>query len=162
MMENNDLSLKDKVDMIFDTIQEQNQPKTKKIKIPRKAKVKKGKIKKGWVGVIKVDENGNMLGEKQKIEGSAYRTSDGSYHAINGEEVLFWEGKFPVIIQPTFKKNPLNLKKGDNETYGDKYIMARMINDATPRKKTISGSMIIWILLAIGGVYLLSTILGGG
>ena len=41
--------------------------KTKDMKIIRKAKVKKRKIKKGWIGVLKIDENGNISGEKQKV-----------------------------------------------------------------------------------------------
>lgn len=105
--------------------------KTKKFKIPRKAKVRKGKIKKGWIGIVKIDENGNISGEKQKVEDSTIRLKDKTYHAMNGEEVGMWEGKFPVIIQQTWRKNPLKIRRGEesNETYGQKYIMARMLGD---------------------------------
>ena len=110
--------------------------KTRKIKIPRKAKVRKGKIKKGWIGVIVIDENGNLSGQKQKVEDSVVRLKDKTYHAIDGSEVGLWEGKFPVMIQQTWKENPISVKRGDdkNETYDQKYIMARMLGDTIKLK----------------------------
>ena len=137
--------------------------KTKQLKIPRKAKVRKGKLRKGWIGVLKIDENGNISAEKTKISGSAYSLKDGSYHATDGKEILFWQGKFPILIQTAWKKNPLNvrLKEGEmNETYGDPYIKAKLLKDVI-KVKGRSGGFLIWILIAIGG-YIGYTILFGG
>ncbi|GBE19358.1 MAG TPA: hypothetical protein ENG87_05815 [Candidatus Pacearchaeota archaeon] len=141
--------LKEKVDELYFAWED---AKKKKIKIPRKAKVRKRKKRKGWIGVLKIDENGNISGEKQKMSGFVYRTKDGYYHTSDGQEILFWMGKFPVVIQPSWKLNPLNLRKGveKNETYGQPYVMARMLNDQIPRKKQ-SGSIIIWIII-IGAI----------
>jgi len=126
-----------------------SETKTKKLKIPRKAKVRKGKAKKGWIGVVKIDENGIISGEKQKVEDSTIRLKDKTYHAINGEEIGMWEGKFPVILLQTWRKNPLKIKRGDdkNETYGQKYIMARMLGDTI--KVKAGGSMGLLYILGI-------------
>lgn len=123
--------------------------KTRGIKIPRKAKVRKGKIKKGWIGIIKIDENGNITGEKQKIEDSTIRLKEKTYHANNGNEIGLWEGKFPVMIQQTWRKNPIKIKRGDdtNETYGQKYIMARMLGDTIKLKA--QGAMGIVVIVGI-------------
>ncbi len=126
-----------------------SETKTKKLKIPRKAKVRKGKAKKGWIGVVKIDENGIISGEKQKVEDSTIRLKDKTYHAINGEEIGMWDGKFPVILLQTWRKNPLKIKRGDdkNETYGQKYIMARMLGDTI--KVKAGGSMGLLYILGI-------------
>jgi len=154
-------SLKEKVDVIYDAFKDANK---KNIKIPRKARVKKSKLKKGFVGVIYIDENGNVWGEKEKVEGSSFKESKAiRYHATDGREILFWEGKFPIIIQPTWKKNPLNVRKDvdDNETYGQKYIMARMLADVIKIKKKGGLSLALIIALIVGGYFLYTMFVGG-
>ena len=141
----------------------ENSKHKKKMKIPRKAKVSKGKLKKGWIGVIKIDENGNISGEKQKLEDSTIRLKDKTYHAINGEEIGMWNGKHPVVILKTWKKNPINLKKDKdeaNETHGQKYIMARMLGDTIKVKAAAGAKGLLYIVLAGAvayGVYMLFT-----
>lgn len=145
-------SLKDKVDETYNFYEKvkDGRIKVKDLKIPRKAKVRKGKIKKGWIGILRVDENGNIDGEKQKVSDSTYKLKEGTYHATDGREVLFYQGKFPLLIQPTWKLNPLNLRKGEkeeNETYGQKYVMARMMKDAIKVKGKGGFSGLIWIVV---------------
>jgi hypothetical protein len=139
--------------------------KTKKIKVPRKAKVRKRKLKKGWIGILRVDENRNITGEKQRVSGNAYQTSDGTYHGMNGDELLFWEGKFPVLIQFSNKTSPFNLNVSKemekNETFADKYKMAKMLADTIKVKKK-GGSIIIWIILAVAGLVGFNYLFGGG
>lgn len=138
--------------------------KTKKVKIPRKAKVRKRKLKKGWIGVLSIDENRNISGEKQKIVGSAYVDKNGLYHATDGREILFWEGKFPVIIQPSWKTNPLQLNPENekNETYGDKYKMAKMLADTIKVKAKKAGNIIIWIIIGGAALFGVNYLMGGG
>lgn len=138
--------------------------KVKGLKIPRKAKVGRNKIKKGWIGIIKIEENGNTSGEKQKVIDSTIRLKDGTYHATDGREKVLWNGKFPVIFQPTWRLNPINLRRKENElneTYGQKYVMARMMKDAIKVKgKGMSG--LIWlVILGVGGYILYSMFTGG-
>ena len=134
-----------------------------KLKIPRGAKVRKGKAKKGWIGIIKVDENGNLSGQKQKLDDSTIRLKDKTYHTINGDEIGMWEGKFPVVIQPVWKKNPIALKRANgepNETHGQKYIMARMLGDTIKVKAGGSAKGFLYLLIAGAvayGLYMLLT-----
>lgn len=136
--------------------------KKKKIKVPRKAKVKKRKLKKGYIGILYVDENGNISGEKQKIEGSSFKDKKGLYHATEGEEILYFDGKFPVIIQPSWSNNPINIRdlKSKNETYGQPYIMAKMLKD-TIKSKSKGGNIIIWIIIAAAVILGINYFAGG-
>jgi hypothetical protein len=137
--------------------------KIKQVKIPKKGRVKGKKLKKGYLGVMRIDENRNATFEKQKILGSAYKDSNGIYHATDGREILFFQGKYPFVIQPSWKTNPmlLNPETDKNETYGDKYKMAKMLADTIKVKSKASGNIIIWILV-IGAVLLGINYLMGG
>ncbi len=138
--------------------------KKKILKLPRKAKVKKRKLKKGWVGILKIDENGNISGEKVQIHGSAFDLNRETFHATDGRELLHWQGKFPVFLQRTWKKNPLNVRLQDgekNETYGQKPIMAKMIGDAIKPKKS-AGGIIVWILGVVAAYIGYTVLFGGG
>lgn len=153
--------LKTKVDEMYDAWSDK---KKKKIKIPRKAKVGRSKIKKGFVGLLRIDENGNISGYKTKIEGSSYNSSKNIYHATDRTEILKWEGKYPILIQPTWKKNPLYIAKetGEiNETYGQPYIKAKMLKDVILVKKN-AGMGIAWIIgIAVAGYIAYSIFTGG-
>jgi hypothetical protein len=154
-------SMKDMVSDIHETFEE---AKKKKIKLPRKARVKKRRMKKGWVGTLIIDENRNIKGERVKLKDSCFNEKDGTYHASNGEELFWFDGKYPVLIQPTWRINPLNIKKDmpeDNETYGQKYIKARMLADVI-KVKAKGSSALLWIIgLAIAGYLGYSLITGG-
>lgn len=154
-------SLADKVEALWNDAN--NVIKRKTLKIPRKAKVRKRKAKKGYVGVLYVDENNNVKGEKVLLRDSAFQTRDKLFHSTDGKEMLMWEGKFPVFIQEAKKINPKNFKfnEGNNETYGQPYIMAKMILEAVkPKRGAIN---ILLILAAIGvGIFLINKFFSGG
>lgn len=157
----NEPSMAQKVNEIYSVLKDSNK---KQIKMPRKAKIKGMRNKKGWKGVIYIDENGTIRGEKEKLDDSVFREKRSiRYHATDGSETLFWEGKYPVILQPTWRKNPINIRKefGEkNQTYGQKYIMARMLADVIKIKS--KGAGLLWIIgLAIGGYLLYSMFTGG-
>jgi len=70
-------------------------------------------------------------------------------HIILVMEMIYFSlmEKFPIIIQPTWRANPLKVGKDipeQNETYGQKYIKARMLADII-KVKSKGGSIIIWI-----------------
>jgi hypothetical protein len=136
--------------------------KSKKIKIPRKLKANKKKLKKGYIGILKVQENGNVSMEKQKVEDFTFKTKDGHYHITDGREKLMWLGKFPFVIQKSWRNNPelFDAKNDENETYGDKYKMAKMLADTIKVKKK-GGNIIIWVLVGVA-VLVGINLLGGG
>lgn len=134
--------------------------KTKKFRIPRKGKVGRSKIKKGYCTILRIDDNGNVDFEKQKIMDSTYRLTTKEYHTTKEEDILSYKGK-PLIIQCTKKLNPYNPLHGKNEVYGQKYIMARMLGD-TIKIKSGGSKTILWLIgLAIAG-YLGYSIFTGG
>ena len=165
--QNKEKSLSEKVNESYAFLEDikEGMIKKKKIKLPRKARVRKGKLRKGWIGIINIGENGNISGEKQKLADSSLKTKDGIYHATDGREILFWEGKYPVILQPSWKETPLNIRKVEgelNETYGQKYVQARMMKDAIRIKGKGNFSGLIWIV-GIGVVgYILYKLFTGG
>lgn len=161
-MEEDKIPLNARLDRMEQLLSQNFAEKPKKIKIPMKARVRRGKIKQGWIGILRVDENGNISGEKQKIEDTTIRLKDGTYHTTDGREILFWNGKFPIIIQPTWKLNPIKLRKEEgenNQTYGQKYIMARMLKDAIILKKK-AGNIIIWIAIIAAALFGINYFMG--
>ena len=66
------------------------------------------------------------------------------------------------MIQPSWKTNPLMIdpKNEKNETYGDKYKMAKMLSD-TIKVKSKGGGFIIWILLGGAALFGLNYMMGG-
>lgn len=157
-------NLSEKVNETYDFIEKvkNNKIKSRELKLPRRAKVRRGKLKKGWMGILKIDENGNISGEKVKISGGAFKDKEGYYHSTDSSEIFFWGGKFPILIQPTWKKNPILLRpdKEENETYGQKQIMAKMILDVIKPKRSMGG-IIIWVLVIVGAYIAYQAITGG-
>jgi hypothetical protein len=154
-------SMKEKVDSIFSklsTLDEKQIKKLKKLKVPRRAKVSKSRRKKGYVGVLFVSPNKVIKGEKVKLEGGTYDTKDGNYHYTDGHEIVWWEGKYPLLWQRYDKTNPTNLipKEGDkNEIYGQDQIKLRMKSDVIKDKGKGGGmSIIIIIAVLVGGYFL--------
>ena len=156
-IEDKEPTLKEKVDELHSLLKGKSEKEIKKLKIPRKAKVRKGRMRKGWVGFLFLNENRTISAEKQKLEGGTYKNKDNNYRVTNGSELMFWEGKFPVLFQRYDKMNPTNLfpKEGDkNEVYGQDSIMLRMKRDLVKDKKK-GGFNIVYIMLLLGGGYFL-------
>ena len=146
------MSLKEQVDFLMkqkaSATPAPKPPRVKKVRIPRKAKVRRGKAKQGWVGVITIDEQGIITGEKQKLEDSVIRLKEKTYHVNDGTQVGLWEGKFPVTIQQKWNRQPLKIRQGDeeNKTFGDKYIMAKMLGDTIKIKAAAGAKGLLYIV----------------
>lgn len=174
--ENKEPSLKEKTDKMysfFEKLSEEDEKKLKKqikkLKIPRRAKVSKSRMKKGYCGVLFLNESRTIRGQKVKLEGGTYKTKDNNYHVTDGHELIFWEGKYPVLWQRYDKLNPTNLvpKEGDkNEIYGQDLIRLRMEKDVLKEKKKGGMSIIYIVLILIAGYFLVKTffpkLFGGG
>ncbi len=144
--------------LVADKDVKKRKKRVKKARIPFRARISKRKLKQGYSTIAVVDANKNVTFEKQKIEGSTFKLGkkeNETFHAINSEDILTYKGK-PFIIQPKTKLNPCNpLKDSKNETYGQKYVMARMQGDFIKPKKKF-GSAILWLAaIGIAGYFLM-------
>lgn len=156
-----EIPLSEKIDKIYNSLELKDNKKTKehKLKIPRRAKVSKSKLKKGYVGVLFTSPNKVIRGEKVKLDGGTYNLKDGNTRYTDGHEIAWWEGKYPIIWQRYDKANPTNLfpKEGDkNEIYGQDSIKLRMKQDLIKDKPKAGGmSIIIIIAILVAGYFLL-------
>lgn len=159
---NKEPSLKEKVDTMYsklESLDKKQLDKISKIKIPRRAKVSKSRRKKGWCGILFLNETKNISGQKSKLEGGTFKTKDDGIHVTNGQELIFWEGKYPILFQRYDKLNPTNLfaKEGDkNEMYGQDLVRLRYKQDLIKDIKKGGGmSIIIIIAVLIGGYFVI-------
>jgi hypothetical protein len=149
--------------------EKQKKKLAKKLKIPRKAKTTKSQRKKGYCGILFLNPTRNIAGEKVQLEGGTYKTKDGNFHYTNEDELLFWEGKYPVLWQRHDKLNPSNLlaKEGEkNQIYGQDMVYLRMKRDLIKEKKK-GNFKIIWVIaILVGGYFVLKmmfpNMFGGG
>lgn len=137
-----------------------NKTQTRKFRIPRRGKLTKRQQRRGYAIIQRIDDNGNVDFEKKRLDGETYRLSTGSYHTSDEKSILSYKGK-PFIIQPTKKLNPYNPLRGENETYGQDYVMARMLGD-TIKVKGKGGAQIVWIIGIAIAAYLGYSMLTGG
>ncbi len=144
-------SLKEKVDLLFEEKREKEKQmyKEKKFKLPMKGKVSKGKMKKGFATVVVFKENNNIDFVRKQILGGTIKLEDGepiSIHSLKKEDVFFYKGK-PVIFQPKPNLNPWNPLVTKQETYGQPLVMARMEGDKLSIKKGLGKAG--WIVSAV-------------
>jgi len=162
-------TLKEKVDKTYNLLESLNDRQKRKLqrilKIPRKAKVSKSRLKKGWIGILFANPNKVIKGEKVKLESGTYQTKDGNYHVTDGHEIAWWEGKFPIIWQRYDKLNPTNLfpKEGDrDEIYGQDLIKLRIKKDLIKEKKNGGGMGWLYIVaILVAGYFLLKAFFPG-
>lgn len=170
---NKEPSLKEKVDSMYsklESLDKKQLDKISKIKIPRRAKVSKSRMKKGWCGVLFLNESRCIGGQKTKLEGGTYKTKDDGIHVTNGKELMFWEGKYPILFQRYDKLNPTNLfaKEGEtNEMYGQDLVRLRYKQDLIKDVKKGGGmSIVIIIAVLVAGYFvvkmLFPKLFGGG
>lgn len=151
-------TLSEKVNEIYSVLKSGDKKEIRKLKLPRKAKVGRFRRKKGYCGVLFLNENRTISGQKVQLDGGTYKTKDNNYHVTNGKELFFWEGKFPILWQRYDKLNPTNLlaKEDDkNEVYGQDMVMLRMKRDLIKEKKKGGGIGWLYIIAILGGGYFL-------
>ncbi len=127
--------------------EEKEEKKTKKFRLPFKARVSKRKMREGYTTIMVINENKNVDFTREPIKDGTYNIDD-TFHAVQSEDVLFYKGR-PLVIQVKKKLNPYS-SDGDNETYGQKYVMARMEGDKLTLKKKIGWGMSIGLLIIVG------------
>lgn len=128
------------------------EPTTKPFRMPFRGRVGNGKIKKGYVTIVTIQDNHAVDFTKEQIIDGTIKLSKGdlSIHSLDPKDIFFYKNK-PLIFQPKKSLNPYNPLKGEHETYGQKYVMARMEGDKLSLKKSIGwmGSIIGIVILGI-------------
>lgn len=149
--------LKELKEMIVDN--EKNKGiKTKPFKLPGRAKLRNSDLKRGYVTVLVINENDAIDIRKEPIIESTIKLED-TYHSVEGNDLLSYKGK-PFVIIPKIKKSPFNPNYGKNETFGQKHIKSRIINETIQQKKKIGGMPIAIGALIIGGIILYALLTG--
>jgi len=142
----NHKTLKERVEFLEGTA---GNKKKRKFFIPFRARVSKKNMRDGYVSVVTIEDNHNINFRKEKITDGTIKLDD-TFHAINSSDIFFYKGK-PFIFQPKRKQNPYNPLSGKHETYGDKYILARMEGDKiVGQRKAIGWGMSIGGLIILG------------
>lgn len=148
-----------------------NKIKNKKWRLTFKAKAGKNKAKKGYVGILKINENGTIEPIKQKIEEQT-TLIDGVPRLATASYVLRWvQGRksFPVIIQPSWSVLPFSPKENHEKSLidgsnsaGYKLLLNRMKSTAVETKKQMGG-MLKWIIgLGLAGIIIYAIVSYGG
>ena len=163
MEEQKQTSIRDEIqelkELVSDTSRKKKGKKIKSFRLPLKAKVNNAKLKKGYVTVVKMEDNFGVDFIREPIVDGTIKLDD-TFHAVEEYDIFNYKGK-PLIFQPKSKLNPYNPLKGKHETYGQKYIMARMEGDKITNKKKLGIGISIGALI-IGAVIVYALFSGGG
>lgn len=140
-------SLRDELQDIKGILEEQQTKKPKKFKLPLKARVTKGKLKNGYITIATIHENKAVDFVREPVIDGTIKLDD-TIHSIDAMDIFNYKGR-PLIFQAKNKLNPYNPLSGINETYGQKYVMARMEGDKIIGKKKVGLGMSIGVLIIV-------------
>ena len=141
-------TLKEKIDELYYQKNNGNQKKAKNFKLPFKARLNKKKMRDGYVTIVKIEDNKNIDFTREPIIDGTIKLKD-TFHAVDSDEVFFYKNK-PLIFQSKRKLNPYNPLAEEHQTYGQKYIMARMKGDSILSKKSMGWGAGIGALILVG------------
>lgn len=140
-------SLRDEIQELKDIVRTTALPKQRKFKLPYKAKLNKSKLKQGYITIGIINENKTVDFVKEPVIDGTIKLGD-TYHAVADFDVYNYKGK-PFIFQAKSKLNPYNPLDGQHETYGQKYVMARMEGDRITAKKKIGWGLSIGLIVVV-------------
>lgn len=161
------MGLNEEIQDIKAMLTKKEEPKEKKFRLPFGKKVGKFQVKKNFVTIMKINENGNIDLQKRQIKEQTF-IEDGIPRLGTPDYVLRWKNN-PMIIIPSWSVKPYSpseqyeksLNDGSN-TKGYKILMAKMQSEVIKPTKQMGG-VVKWILgaglLAIIGYAFLT---GGG
>jgi hypothetical protein len=155
MSEETESTLKEEIQGLKELMESggKKKKKKKKFRMPLGARVGKGRLRQGYITVQLVNENKNVEFKREPIVDGTINLGD-TYHAVDENDIFFYKGK-PMIIQPKHRINPYNPINPRKETFGHKWIMARMRTDVIKKGRIGIGGMLIFgvIIAAIAGYY---------
>ena len=153
-------SLKDEIrelkGIVEDTKKESK--REKKFKLPFKSRINKSQLAKGYITVAVINDNKTIDFIREPIIDGTIKLID-TFHAVEDFDIFSYKGK-PFVFQPKSKLNPYNPLEGEHETYGQKYVMARMEGDKITGKKKVGLGISIGVLI-IGAIIAYALFTGG-
>ena len=160
------MGINENLEEIKDLLKEEKKEKEKKWKLPWKAKVSPARAKQGYVGVLKINENGYITPSKEKIEEQTIMI-DGVPRLATADYILHLK-KHPLIILPSWSVEPISPSKSfetsmDNGTNikGYKLLMNKMKLSIVEGKKQMGG-ILKWIIgLILAGIIVYAVVTGG-
>jgi hypothetical protein len=150
--------LRELKEIVSDTKKEKERV-SKPFRMPWKARLSPRKLRKGYITIAQINENMAVDFIREPIIDGTVKLDD-TYHAIEDFDIFNYKNR-PFIFIAKNKLNPYNPLEGQHETYGQKYVMARMEGERITAKKALGWGVSIGILIIVGViVYALFT--GGG
>jgi hypothetical protein len=149
--------LKDRISEMEKTIEElSTKSSNKKFKLPFRAKLSKVAIKKNFITILLIHENGNLQFLKTPIVNGTIDI-EGVPRIATADYTTFYKGK-PFMILPAWSLKPFSpadnyedTVQKDLTTAGRRLILERMKLDAIKPKKMGFG-IIGWVILGIAVV----------
>ena len=159
-MEESNKSIRDELKELKEVIADSKveQKKSKSFRIPFKARLGKVKLRKGYLTIAVIEDNMNIDFKREPIIDGTIKL-DNTYHAVEEFDIFNYKNK-PFIFLPKSKLNPYNPLRGNHETYGQKYVMARMEGERIISKKSMGWGISIGILIIVA-VVIYALITGG-
>lgn len=156
-----DISLKDTIKRLVDTLDEQNrltkEKKLKSFRIPWRGRLSKRRVKKGWVSILYVRSNGAGTFIKAPIDENVVDI-DGTLHVVDPRHIINYKNK-PLIVLPEWRSYPLDLKEQYREdeiaglkSLGTKHVYNYMKRNMVKEKKPMRMGLVLLIILVIGGI----------
>ena len=159
-------SMKELIEELVRTNKEALENKKKPwFKLPAKAKLNKGHLKKNYVTVMYIKENKECDFVRVPIDEST-TLIEGTPRLATAEYTLTHKGK-PIIIQPAWSVKPFSPTESYNKTLEDgdssagyKLLLNKLKKEVIMPKKG-PGGWLVWVLIAIAvvgvGYYLLKS-----
>jgi hypothetical protein len=140
--------LKEIKDIVKPQVEEGKKPK--EFKLPLKAKVKGGKLKKNYITVVKLNENRGVEFLREQIDEQTIM-EDGIPRLASNQYIFLWK-KNPMIFLPSWSVEPYapiqeftNSVDNGSNVKGYKILMAKMLSETVNKKKSLGGIW-IWII----------------
>jgi len=173
------MGINENLEEIKELLKDEKKEKEKKWKLPWKAKTSKSKAKKGYIGVLKLNENRTITPSKERIEEQTIIV-DG-VPRLSTAEYVWYLGKHPVILLPSWSVKPIspNEKVETNEPLNPSELYQNSMNDGSNIKgykllmnkmklstidaKKQMGGILKWIIgLVLAGIIVYAIMTGGG
>ncbi len=113
--------------------------KVKKFRMPFRGKVNKSRLKRGYVTVVEISENNVINFRREQMKDNTIKMGD-TFHAVDSEDCLIYKGK-PLLIIPKKSDVPYSPNRVENNTFKQKHIMSRMMNETLENTKAKLGGL---------------------